>query len=364
MNQTLALRILSNVMNWESSRCSDEFAWLALMSRLKYDAYDGYTAGARFLESMAHWLQQFRPEERETAYSFVREYLLYFGPQEIQHLVELFFPEVVQRRLERRLAADLGVNPYRLWSHPEAEAGFKKLVRRSLFMGLSDGARIDAFRRANEGVLSNEQVVVATEINDRKWESLRGKLRSELGDASAKFAFVFLIDDFTGSGTTLLRKQEEGWDGKLHKFWIQAEGNLEATFSPDFAVGVHHYVASAKACDENRRRQIEAKAELGEKWFSSVEFTYGTVLPETVLVTSGRLSEFCKLIEKYYDPAVETESVKKGGDARYGFAQGRLPLVIEHNTPNNSIALLWAETEGKNGQHAMRPLFRRRQRHS
>ena len=47
---------------------------------------------------------------------------------------------------------------------------------------------------------------------------------------------------------------------------------------------------------------------------------------------------------------------------RYGYANCALPLVLEHNTPNNSIPILWAETQGKLG-HPMRPLFRRRDRH-
>ena len=57
--------------------------------------------------------------------------------------------------------------------------------------------------------------------------------------------------------------------------------------------------------------------------------------------------------------------MKKGGkDAHFGFGECGLPLVLDHNTPNNSLALLWAETPGDGGKHPMRPLFRRRQRHS
>ena len=51
-----------------------------------------------------------------------------------------------------------------------------------------------------------------------------------------------------------------------------------------------------------------------------------------------------------------------------GYGGCALPLVLAHNTPNNAVALLWAETRGEareDGQpaSAMRPLFRRRQRH-
>ena len=50
----------------------------------------------------------------------------------------------------------------------------------------------------------------------------------------------------------------------------------------------------------------------------------------------------------------------------YGYGACGLPVVLEHNTPNNSVPLLWAETEGDSEKnvHAIRPLFRRRQRYS
>ena len=43
---------------------------------------------------------------------------------------------------------------------------------------------------------------------------------------------------------------------------------------------------------------------------------------------------------------------------RLGFADGRLPLVLSHNTPNNSIYLIWAE-DG----HKVLGLFPRVSRH-
>jgi hypothetical protein len=76
------------------------------------------------------------------------------------------------------------------------------------------------------------------------------------------------------------------------------------------------------------------------------------------------------LTTKYYDPVLRTEHTDVGGVTHLGLGYGgcALPLVLEHNTPNNSIALLWAETKGNKdasgvGVPAMRPLFRRRQRH-
>ena len=39
------------------------------MARLKYDGYRDFQASMRFIESLATWLQQFEPHERETAYA-------------------------------------------------------------------------------------------------------------------------------------------------------------------------------------------------------------------------------------------------------------------------------------------------------
>src|SRR5215831_17145949 len=80
MNQDLALDVLGDIMEWDMERSRKEFAWLQLMSRFKYDGYGDFVAGVRFIESLAGWLQQFAPSEREAAYSFVRTYLVYFTP--------------------------------------------------------------------------------------------------------------------------------------------------------------------------------------------------------------------------------------------------------------------------------------------
>jgi hypothetical protein len=76
------------------------------------------------------------------------------------------------------------------------------------------------------------------------------------------------------------------------------------------------------------------------------------------------------LTQTYYDPSLRTKHTDVGGVTHLGLGYGgcALPLVLEHNTPNNAVALLWAETAGGDrdgvAAPAMRPLFRRRQRHT
>lgn len=368
MNQEFILGKLADLMKWDEERARKEFAWLRLMSRMKYDGYQDFLAGMRFIESFAAWLQQFKADERETAFQFVRKKLVFVGPAEMHHLVELFYPETVQPRLVRKVAETLHIPQYRVWADERATLLYKALLRKTLFIELSDGARIDIYRRANAGIINNEQIVTAPRINQHKWKELLDDLRKATGNVEERFAFVYLVDDFVGSGTTLLRKEDGNWKGKLWRFWddVERDGVLGTHFDQGWTVCVHHYLASHRAHETIRERDAEVRAarEKG-KWFDTVEFTHGMLLPPDLPIKLADDPDLAQLIERYYDDSIEDQHMKKGGvDARLGFGRSALPLVLEHNTPNNAIALLWAETPGEDGKHPMRPLFRRRQRHT
>jgi hypothetical protein len=380
MNQELGLKVLGQIMAWSDDRARKEFLWLRLMARLKYDGYRDFQAGMRFIESLATWLQQFKADERETAYAFVRRTLVYIGAGEMQRLVEQFYPGTVRDRLIRTIAAERGIPTYRILADPEARAAAERLRRQTLFMGLSDGARIDIVRHANAGLLTNEQLVVATQVDKDKWQDLLQNLRDDLKDAAARFRLVYLIDDFMGTGTSFLRHNAEKkkWSGKLLRFKESVDGAVKTlgcdqVFSDDWEVCIHHYIGTLAAAQAIGRRQEEARESLNtDGWANGVHFTFGMILPEDLPIDAvpGRFDEFLKLTQAYYDPIIRTRHTDVGGVTHLGLGYGgcALPLVLEHNTPNNAVALLWAETEGglRDGAEAppMRPLFRRRQRHA
>lgn len=384
MNEGLGLKILADLLEW-TDEATREYPWLKFMARYKYDGYQDFVAGKRFIETLISWLKQFpRVEERRSAYAFVRNRLVYLGPAEMNHLVRLAYPETVRPRLARMVGEKLEIEEYLIWSTPRAKDEYMRLLRASLFFGLSDGARIDVFRRAHSGIISNEQVLLATQIHDSKWKSVLKKLRDEQRDPSARFQFVFLLDDFTASGSTLVRLDDDDstWTGKLVRFWEDVRPYVRTHFTPNWVLGVHHYVASNEAAHIVQEREaavrkarrgsgwrswvkrIVPRLGSGGDWFRAVEFTFGTVLPSALKLDAVRDATMLELVDKFYDPSIETKHTQVGGDSvARGFGESALPLVLDHNTPNNSVALLWAESAGKNGKHAMRPLFRRRQRH-
>jgi RNA binding exosome subunit len=224
------------------------------MASLKYDGYRDFQAGMRFIESLATWLQQFKANERETAYGFARRTLVYIGPSEMQRLVEQFYPGTVRDRLVRTVAAERNIPTYRLLADADARAAVERLRRQTLFMGLSDGARIDIVRHSNAGLLSNEQLVIATQVDRDKWKDLLDNLREDLKDSEARFRLVYLIDDFAGTGTSFFRYNDKKakWTGKLVRFRESTDAAKEAMgdggiFTPDWELCIHHYVAAAGA---------------------------------------------------------------------------------------------------------------------
>lgn len=79
------------------------------------------------------------------------------------------------------------------------------------------------------------------------------------------------------------------------------------------------------------------------------------LLPEE----DSEILELCENDDYYDADSLEDKHTKQGGkEVRHGFGGCRLPLVLSHNTPNNSLALLWAYEDA-----SFRGLFPRVPRH-
>lgn len=380
-------------MGWKSddAKTVEELRWLELMSTTKFDGYADFRAGVRFIENLAIWLQQFGSQnDRETAYQFVKNRLVYISPLELQKLIEAFVPECVLPRTRQRVANSRGVKPYEVWQDDLSAELFGIMLRRTLFVGMSDGSRIDALRRANYGRISNEQVVSSLEIDDTRWEKLGEKLCKQAwaDQHEPTFDQVCIVDDFTVSGTTFLRYSDGKWKGKLITFndnVRKARKNLEAEnkefpLAKKFKLHIHHYISSSQARETLETRVVEALKEIPE---DELEFegepiiTEGLLLPSDIKVSEARDPDMIELCKNYYNHQLFLDlegHCKEAGQShmRYGYADCALPVIMDHNTPNNSLSLLWHQSEkegdikdenGNVANHPMRPLFYRRNRH-
>ena len=355
MKRDLAERLLSQILKWETKEKAEERALLEAFAAYKYDEYQQFGPGRRFLESLALWLRQFNSlDERRDAYEFVKKKLVFISDAEINHLVELAFPTFVRPHLMAKTAATMQIDPRRAKAIT-ASMEYRKQLRQTLVLGLSDGARTDRFRRANALVMSNEQIWHAYDISHAKAEDLKQMLREDLATLDAKtfddtksevrFSTVVLLDDFTASGTSYIRQNDnESWVGKIPKILqaLEDDNDLGALIqSTGVKVIVILYVGAQQAIEYIESRLSQIAFSRGE-----LEFRVVHRLSPSTKLRYPKDAAILDLASKscYFDPSVNDENAEIGGTSfQLGYAGCQLPVVLSHNTPNNSIYLLWSE---------------------
>lgn len=364
MRRGLAEKLLIKVMNWSIEDVARERPLIQAMARLKYDEYQQFSPGIRFTESLAQWLSQFSIEERSIAYEFIKSNLIFISSEQISHLVNICFPEKINPVLIRKAADWLGVPRY-LVKRIHESLQYKEIKRRSLFLAISDGAKIDQLRRSSG--LSNEQVFSSYYISNEKKDDLLSELRKE--NYEGQFNSVFLIDDFTGSGLSYARIEKDKHTGKVIKFLnLLFSKNIEDASqsalpnlidSRDLDFHVIFYIA--------REDSIHYLTDEIERWKSdnNVQFHFSVdaiqVIRQDYKMAIQSNSSFEDLCRKYITRNIIDRHYEKGKHEHYylGFDECALPLVLHHNTPNNSLPLLWWYPEEDN----FRGLFPRVTRH-
>lgn len=333
MRDQLAEQLLAKVMRWDSAEVATHMPLLQSMATYKYDEYQRFSPGMRFIESLALWLQQFeQPHERETMFQFVRDRLIFVSAAEMNHLVALTYPDHVRPLLLARVAGPSGIERWRLGTVSKSQV-FRVLERRCLFLGLSDGARTDVFRRANPR-LSHEQVRQTHELPADRVDSLVTDLHRDLaallgeepvaGDTT--FNTIVLLDDFSASGLSYFREEDGSSKGKIAKFLHTiTEGSAYSRLVDRHAhIIVALYMATSGA--EAYLRDVCSRA-FGAAGYE-VSFVVVQLLPDSIRIVPGENAALDAVIEKYYDSSNETSSTALGKtDLRYGFAGGGLPLT-------------------------------------
>jgi len=363
----LAERLLAKVMGWTQEDVVQERPDLQAMAAYKYDEYQQFSPGMRFVESLALWLSQFKTaHERIVAYEFVKKRLIFCSTAELNHLVRIAYPDHIRPLLLRKVATEAGYNARHVAKVAES-VKFKIRQRQCLFLGLSDGAHIDVFRRSNSPELSHEQMLQTYEISSERVESLLKKLADDMAnllggaapDHMPKFRTVVLLDDLSASGKSYVDREQDGtFGGKIGRFYRNV---TDPRNEVSRLVDLRHteiFVVLCLATAQARDRLENFLKEMWEPLGTESAVIVVHPLQEENCLKPGGSSAFETLLHDYYDPTIEDEHTKKGGtDLKYGFAECGLPLVLSHNTPNNSLYLLWAESK------KVRALFPRVSRH-
>jgi hypothetical protein len=352
MKDENARQLLAKVMLWEevdvsTSDIGRSVSNLQLLADFKYDHYQRFEPGKRFIESLALWLSQFEEKDRQTAFDFVIGHLVYFSEKELSHLVRTAYQDWILQERIRLVAEEQGIARHRV-GEIVAHRRFRELGLKSLYLGLSDGARTNELRRASDGGISNEQIWHAYELGEEKAEDMVSELRGALKGESyphetQQFTLIWLLDDFSASGNTYIRydSNKRQFKGKIRKIYDQLEDGKLVDKS-------HHevilllYVATRQAIDH-----IEYWSErfTSERGYKPLSVRVLCPIEPDAIVRDTTWSPLKEILDnhKYCDNSVVDKHFLVGGkeSAERGFAGCALPVVLSHNTPNNSLYILW-----------------------
>lgn len=368
MKTSLANQLLRTLVGLDEDEESELVPRLMTMAELKWDSYEGFGAGQRFMESLARWLRGFDDElTRRRWLDFLFDELIFVSAAEVDHLISVAYPDFIRPTVLERAALASGIDSHRKAQLMDAPA-FKVERRRILVLALSDGARLDVLRRNSD--LSHEQFVPQPEVAGARRGDLHRKLVQALavhgGDADqSTFNHILLVDDFYGSGTSLIDivPDVNGLEtprGKIAKFLehadslTAAEGNQPALLAENYGATILLYMASLRA-----KRHIEQS--LRGAGLTRWNLEVVQVLDDNCSVTDEALLADC---DEFWDPVLEDDH--KGCAAR-GYKDCALSVVLHHNAPNNSVSPLWADSTGRRRQGfdslERRALFPRYERH-
>ena len=387
MNSNLANQLLASIMKWDAPTLASERAALEFMGSMKYDAYDRYMPGMRFMSSLVQWLNQFDKEDRATVLNFVKKKLVFISSPQMNYLVDLLYDSKIRPILLRK-ATENAQTPSYMLCNKKVQKQFEIEKRSSLVVGLSDGAHTDILRRS--AGFSNEQVLTNYYPDGKKLKDMLKDLREDKkleGVENVYFRNIFLIDDFTASGKSFVRYDEKAkkFKGKLSKIIDELYAtNIEPTEEekkkgkkeelhlsylldanqPEIHIDILFCMATQKA-EDNIRKSLDDF--LKKRSYGKIKYHSHVVqkLDESLNRDITGDPNLMRVLEKpkYLHQNLKDDTAYKVGSVNrpyLGFDECALPVVLSHNTPNNSLPILWQDTDD---EKQFKGLFPRISRH-
>ncbi|NUW27282.1 hypothetical protein HUX57_11500 [Arcobacter butzleri] len=360
MKDNLAASLLSSAMEWDTEDIKNDLIYLQTMAKFKYDSYQNYYPGRKFIESLALWVNQFQKKDRKLALDFIMDKLIFFSNEQIFQFISVSYPMYVQTYILNNLKSNNVVFKY---NKVNESLEYKIAKRKILFLGLSDGSKIEVFRRINN--LDNEQVFVTYDLSDSKIKDLKKDLyECKIDGEEIKeeyFNSIYLIDDFSASGLSFLRYDEKSntFKGKIQKILKTILDNSLVDPEKVNDINIILYISTEKA--KSNIIQNFSKLKDINKFYEKINLHLNVVqmIPNESIYSLNSNKKFIEFLEKESNSDWLTKHSAVGSTKNpfLGFDECGLPVVLNHNTPNNSLPIIWFG--GKNKQ----PVFDRISRH-
>ena len=329
------------------------------------------------MSSLVQWLNDIKEEDRYEAYKFIKEKLVFISSMQMNYLVDLLYDSKIRPILLDMSTAETGMPSYKC-SSKVVRTRFEIEKRSALVIGLSDGAHTAILRRS--AGFNNEQVLTNYYPDGKKLKDMLDELRKDQklkGIENPFFRRIFLIDDFTASGKSFIRFDESDreYHGKLKRIidelcikgYVEKEQKIEHLsylLNPEQKIQI-----DILFCIATEKARTNIKSSLDDylksvNWQNKVEFNIHIVqiLEDKLSIDIKTDKDLVKLLKKdehFVEECVISKSYKVGKNDNpwLGFDECALPVVLAHNTPNNSLPIIWQDAERFHG------LFPRISRH-
>ena len=351
MKDNLAASLLSSAMEWDTEDIKNDLIYLQTMAKFKYVSYQNYYPGRKFIESLALWVNQFQKKDRKLALDFIIDKLIFFSNEQIFQFISVSYPMFVQTYILNNFKLNNIVFKY---NKVNESLEYKIAKRKILFLGLSDGSKIEVFRRINN--LDNEQVFVTYDLSESKIKDLKQDLyECKIDGEEIKeeyFNSIYLIDDFSASGLSFLRYDEKSntFKGKIQKILKIILDNSLVDPKKVNDINIILYISTEKA--KSNIIQNFSKLKEIDKFYEKINLHLNVVqmIPNESIYSLNSNKTFIEFLEKESNSDWLTKHSEVGSTKNpfLGFDECGLPVVLNHNTPNNSLPIIWFG--GKNKQ--------------
>lgn len=282
------------------------------------------------------WLENFKPEEKNEALYLLTQFI-YFSEFSVEKLLEALFRDL----FKYRIIAEIRRNNNDTLDNNFITNQFKSQLSNSRFVSLGNPSESSAtlmglMRKINSlptGLFISEE-----------------KIKPEIGNINN---FIF-IDDLCGSGSQAIQYSNKSIPNirKLFpnaKIWYlmlisTKEGKLRIRNNADFDFvdSIYELDNSYKCFDENSRIFTNKEKEINIEHIKSFCSNYGSKLMSSIIKKDNPKIKLPDLIN-----ACET--------CKFGFGNGQLLLGFHHNTPDNTLPIMWYNEK----EMVWSPIFKR-----
>lgn len=329
---------------------------LTFLSKHFYSTFD--LTPLPFYRNFYKWLSQFDAdaENPATALSYSQELrfafilaskLLFFNRPQMLSLANVVW-EKVKHELLSDLMSEHNLSVFDVF---DIAPIIQKELLLTLFAPLSDSSKFEEFRHVMPDGVHDQITIQHIDILTKPIDGGDSKYLEYLKGLYKEKKSLFIIEDFSGSGTTIIKKIS----------------SLISTYSFNSI-----YFCSLIITERSLKNINDAIAN-GKFSGRTVKVLYGLKVDDAYSIASSNgdfwsaddARELIRISYKYFNTHFnengylyeDYNSVNPMSPTPLGFKNGGYPIVLFTNCPNNSLPIIWSSNSN------WRPLFFRRERH-